>query len=221
MSILELSIVVALTGLGVALIGRGLAGAMSVGNQVANKRDVDLELTRALSDILKVGRIAQACERIREFVPANPPATTVAAWVSWMECRVDRNAPPTLEVSDDIVYRFGIWNAQFSWLRKDGTAFVPHLQYDGISEFEICDDKSMRYGGSDPEFICALPPSILATRHLANVDAVTFPTPEDRFFRFRISSVSPEASKTVQSAFFVRHPTLSGVIYQWGQHWND
>src|SRR5690606_36002548 len=93
-----------------------------------------LELLRAMNDVVRVGRFAQACARI-----------TVGSNM-WLECRVDTNRPPTFDPADDSIFRFGVEGGEFKWLRQVSGTFEPYFSYKSMTRFEVCDDALMTSG---------------------------------------------------------------------------
>ena len=114
LSLVEALLGATLAGIALVMAGQGLSGVMGVQQSLTTKRLIDAELSRALSDILKVGRVAQSCQRVSETIPATSALPEYQQ--VWLECRVDTNHPPTLTAAADTLFRFGLTLDGFQWL---------------------------------------------------------------------------------------------------------
>ncbi len=205
----ELMVVSALCAGLLVAFGVGYTRGMKVQKNVSERKSTEKELLRAMTDVLRVGRIARNCSRV---ISTEPTAT------AFLECTVDMNDPPTATSADDTKMRFGVvlvdGQKQFQSLKETASVFILHSSYDKIDGFEICDDARMANG-------CQIPQTEINTRHIANLSATLSPTSANRYFRFQLKSGGAlsdngGALRSVQSAFYVRHPTPNGVDYVWG-----
>ncbi len=196
LTLLELLVSGALIGVISCAFGSGYFSLMKLQNNLLNRKDIDQELVRAFNDVLRVGRIAQNC-------------VSLSKKGVWLECQVDMGTPPT--GANLTTFRFGMGN-KFQWQKQDSNGnFFPYMEYDFITDFEICDDARMEEG-------CSILPANINTAHLINIKAVNSPTSPNHFFRFQFkASTKKGEQRRIQSSFALRHPAPGGVIYQWGQ----
>jgi hypothetical protein len=183
----------------IVALSQGLAGIWKTHVNFTDRKERELELVRAIQDVLRVGRTAQWCLSSLE--------TTTG--IHWLECSVDRNIPPTEDATDDSHYRFGLTPKGFVWQEMKNGQFETIMVYLHIVDFEICGDDSCTFSDA------------ITQQHAKNIIATTFPTERDRFFRIRmgVPHELQEFGQTrfLQSAFYVRHPNPEKVFYGWGQ----
>lgn len=205
-TVLELLAVVLLVGVFISVMAIGFRSSIKAKVRAEAKGALESEMGELVSHILKVGRIAQNCEKV----------------TSGLECVVNFSVPPT-----------GTWTTiRFILADADTHATTSHIDYQSseagvlvtkrsyleMAGFDVCDDATVVAN------LCTIGSAAINAGHASNLAAIpeTSRTEANRFFRFRIRAVSQSQEATdsqiqFQSAFYVRNPgPFPGLTYQVG-----
>lgn len=203
MKIIETLVVLGLAGSFVLLVATGFNLVSSHLSKFGQKSSVDENVAQFTELLFQVGSHALACEVERDPLLAGTLITPGSA----IHCDVRGQDGTTTR------FRF-TYNTLASeiWVYR-GTASEPVMKFSNISEFRVCDDKSMGYlNGTDPDLAdrclldscdswseknylnqavayCRDDTRAMSALHVSNLKGELGPplrTRPERFFRFRI-----------------------------------